>query len=59
MSTRASRAVLVDTMAVSALINASRDPQRAAAYRRAINDDSVLVSFVTITELGFCSARCG
>jgi len=46
-------------MAVSALINASRDPQRAAANWRAINDDSILVSFVTITELGFCSARCG
>lgn len=46
-------------MAVSALMNASRNPQRAAAYRRAINDDSVLVSFVTITELRFGALRAG
>jgi tRNA(fMet)-specific endonuclease VapC len=59
VSTRAPRAVVVDTMAVSALINASRNPQRAAAYRRAINDDSVLVSFVTITELRFGALLAG
>jgi predicted nucleic acid-binding protein len=59
VSIRAPRAVVVDTMAVSALMNASRNPQRAAAYRRAINDDSVLVSFVTITELRFGALRAG
>lgn len=46
-------------MAVSALINASRNPQRAAVYRRAINDDAILVSFVTITELRFGALRAG
>ena len=59
MSSRAPGAVVVDTMAVSALVNASRNPQRAIAYRRAINDDSVLVSFVTITELRFGALRAG
>ncbi len=59
VSTRAARAVVVDTMAVSALMNASRNPERAAAYRRAINDDSILVSFVTITELRFGALRAG
>jgi tRNA(fMet)-specific endonuclease VapC len=59
VSTRAPRAVVVDTMAVSALMNASRNPQRAAAYRRAINDDSVLGSFVTITELRFGALLAG
>lgn len=59
MSTRAARAVVVDTMAVSALMNASRNPERAAAYRRAIKDDSILVSFVTITELRFGALRAG
>lgn len=59
MSTRATRAVVVDTMAVSALVNAARNPDRAAAYRRAIADDPILVSFMTITELRFGALRAG
>lgn len=42
-------------MVVSALMNAARNPERAAAYRRAISDDS----FVTITELRFGALRAG
>jgi predicted nucleic acid-binding protein len=59
VSTRATRAVVVDTMAVSALVNAARNPDRAAAYRRAIADDPILVSFMTITELRFGALRAG
>ena len=59
MSTRATRAVVVDTMAVSALVNAARNPDRAAAYRRAIADDPILVSFMTITELRFDALGAG
>jgi tRNA(fMet)-specific endonuclease VapC len=46
-------------MAVSALVNAARNPDRAAAYRRAIADDPILVSFMTITELRFGALRAG
>lgn len=46
-------------MAVSALVNATRNSQRAAAYRGAINDDAIVVSFVTITELRFGALRAG
>ena len=59
MSSRAPGAVVVDTMAVSALVNATRNSQRAAAYRRAINGDAIVVSFVTITELRFGALRAG
>jgi tRNA(fMet)-specific endonuclease VapC len=59
VSTRATRAVVVDTMAVSPLVNASRNADRAAAYRRAIADDPILVSFVTITELRYGALRAG
>jgi len=46
-------------MAVSALVNASRNADRAAAYRRVIADDPILVSFVTITELRYGALRAG
>lgn len=46
-------------MAVSALVNAARNPDRAAAYRRVIADDPILVSFMTITELRFGALRAG
>lgn len=59
MSTRATRAVVVDTMAVSAMLNATRNADRAAGYRRAIADEPILVSFVTITELRFGALRAG
>jgi tRNA(fMet)-specific endonuclease VapC len=59
VSSRSPIALVLDTMAVSALVNATRNPQRAAAYRRAINDSAVLVSFVTMTELRFGALRAG
>lgn len=46
-------------MAVSALVNASRDADRAAGYRRAVADDPILVSFVRITELRYGALRGG
>lgn len=45
--------VVVDTMVVSGLLNAGRDPGVAQRYRAAINGRSVVVSFVTVTELRF------
>ena len=51
--------VVVDTMVVSALVNASRDPGAAASYREAIGGRTVLVSFVTITEMRFGAIRAG
>lgn len=46
-------AVVLDTMAVSALVNATRNPQRAVAYRRTIAAAPIVVSFVTVTELRY------
>lgn len=59
MSTGATRAVVLDTMAASALLNASRSTAPAAAYRHVITGDPILVSFVTITELRFGALRAG
>ena len=46
-------------MVVSALVNASRNPGPAARYREAIGGRTVLVSFVTITEMRFGAIRAG
>lgn len=46
-------------MAISALVNAARDPGRAAAYRHVINTDRILVSFATVTELRYGALRVG
>jgi predicted nucleic acid-binding protein len=51
--------VVVDTMAVSALVNAGRDPAAAATYRSLIDGRSVVVSFVTITEMRFGALKAG
>lgn len=59
MSKGATRAVVLDTMGVSALLNASRSAERAAACRQVIAGDPILVSFVTITELRFGALRAG
>jgi predicted nucleic acid-binding protein len=48
-----STSVVVDTMVVSALVNAGRDPAAAATYRSLIGGRSVVVSFVSITEMRF------
>jgi hypothetical protein len=54
-----SASVVVDTMVVSALVNAGRDPDAAARYRSVIGDRSVVVSFVTVTEMRFGAIRAG
>ena len=59
MSSRAPRAVVVDTMAVSALGTPPATRSGPPPTRRAINDDAIVVSFVTITELRFGALRAG
>lgn len=51
--------VVVDTMVVSALVNAGRDHGAAERYRSAIDGRSVVVSFVTITEMRFGATKAG
>ena len=55
MTPRAS--VVVDTMVVYALVNAGRDPSTAARWRAAVDDMSIVVSFVTVTELRSVRSR--
>jgi predicted nucleic acid-binding protein len=45
--------VVVDTMIVSAMVNARRDPVAAAGYRSLIAGRSVVISFATVTELRY------
>ena len=51
--------VVVDTMVVSALVNAGRDPGTAARWRAAIDGRSIVLSFVTATELRFGAIKAG
>ena len=51
--------VVVDTMVVSAIVNAGRDPGPAALWRAAIDGRSSVVSFVTVTELRFGAIKAG
>ena len=51
--------VVVDTMAVSALVNEHRDADTAWRYRRVVADRSVLVSFVTVTEMRYGAIKAG
>jgi tRNA(fMet)-specific endonuclease VapC len=55
----AARPVVVDTMAVSALLNEQRDPDTARDYRRLVGDRPVLVSFVTIAEMRYGALKAG
>lgn len=54
-----SPAIVVDTMAVSAVINADRDPETATHYRQLIAGRPVVVSFVTITEMRYGAIKAG
>ncbi len=54
-----SASVVVDTMVVSALVNSGRDPGGAARYRSAIDGRTVVVSFVTVTEMRFGAVKAG
>lgn len=57
MSTGGSGAVVLDTMAVSALVNATRNLERAATYRSVIGAAPIVVSFMTVTELRYGALR--
>lgn len=46
-------------MAVSALVNATRNPRRAATYRSVIGEAPIVVSFMTVTELRYGALRAG
>lgn len=45
--------MVVDTMVVSAFVTEGRDPAPAAEFRRLIDGRSVVVSFVTVTEMRY------
>jgi len=51
--------VVLDTMAVSALMNPDRWSAEAVAYRDLIGPRAILVSFVTVTELRYGALKAG
>lgn len=51
--------VVVDTMVVSAMVNAHRDPGTATDYRQLIDGRSVLISFATVTEMRYGALKAG
>lgn len=54
-----SRIVVVDTMVLSALLNADRRPERAATYESLIAGRSVVISFATVTEVRYGALKAG
>lgn len=46
-------AVVLDTMAMSAIVNEPRQPETAARYRRLIAGRSVVISVMTVSELRY------
>ena len=54
-----SSAVVVDTMVVSALVNAHRDRAPAARFRDKIADRPIVVSFATVTEMRYGALKAG
>lgn len=59
MTEPASTVVVVDTMAVSAIVNATRVPTVAASYRSVIAARPIVVSFATVTELRYGALKGG
>lgn len=59
MTDGTTRAVVVDTMVVSSLINAARQPQIASDYSQLIEARPVVVSFATVTELRYGAMKAG
>lgn len=49
--------VVIDTMALAAIINTARNPNLAASYRSVIAGRKVLVSFKSVTELRYGAAK--
>jgi predicted nucleic acid-binding protein len=56
---RGERAVVLDTMAVSAIVNANRDPAAAADYRSLVAGRPIVVSFATVTEMRYGAIKAG
>jgi tRNA(fMet)-specific endonuclease VapC len=52
-------AVVIDTMAVSALINPDRRSADAGEFRNLVGGRVTLVSFVTVTELRYGASKAG
>lgn len=59
MTEGTTRAVVVDTMVLSALINSARRPGIAAEYAKLIEARPVVVSFATVTELRYGAMKAG
>lgn len=59
MTALAARAVVVDTMVLSSIVNATRDPGPAARYRSLIGRRPVVVSFMTVTEMRYGAVKAG
>ena len=59
MSPARSQAVVVDTMVVSSIVNAVRQPGLAADYRALIAGRPTLVSFATATEMRYGALKAG
>ena len=59
MNQTRSVAVVVDTMVMSAVVNAARNPDLAAAYRSLIGGRPVMISFATVTELRYGAVKAG
>ena len=51
--------VVVDTMVVSAMVNAHREPVTATGYRQLIRGRSVVISFATVTEMRYGALKAG
>ena len=51
--------VVVDTMVVSAMVHAHREPVAAAGYRQLIGGRSVVISFATVTEMRYGALKAG
>jgi predicted nucleic acid-binding protein len=52
-------AVVIDTMAVSALINPDRSSSEAAEFRDLVGGRVTVVSFMTVTELRYGALKAG
>lgn len=59
MTSRVTPAVVVDTMGVSALVNATRQPDPAAEYSALIAGRPIVISFATVTELRYGALKAG
>ncbi len=59
MTANAALAVVLDTMAMSTIVNESKKPDRSLDVRKVIGDRRVVVSFVTVAELRFGAINAG